>query len=134
MKCVFCGGETTQTSTTFSYEGEDKYFIVEHVPAEVCERCGEIGGEWVRLLGHQERKICGDCRRVWDERENVQRLADERIDVDSYLWASINQTANPNANDVFPEITESLTAKHDHTARCRAAIKSFIGEHPHQAS
>lgn len=26
---------------TFSYEEEGKYFLVEHVPAEVCERCGE---------------------------------------------------------------------------------------------
>ena len=26
---------------TFSYEEENKFFLVEHVPAEVCERCGE---------------------------------------------------------------------------------------------
>ena len=41
MKCVFCGGVTTQTRATFSFEEEGKYFFVEHVPAEVCERCGE---------------------------------------------------------------------------------------------
>lgn len=41
MKCVFCGGETKKTEVTFSYEEGDKYFLVEHVPAEVCERCGE---------------------------------------------------------------------------------------------
>jgi len=26
---------------TFSYEEEGRYFFVEHVPAEVCEQCGE---------------------------------------------------------------------------------------------
>jgi len=26
---------------TFSHEEEGKYFLVENVPAEVCERCGE---------------------------------------------------------------------------------------------
>jgi HTH-type transcriptional regulator / antitoxin MqsA len=41
MRCVFCGGETKKMSVTFSYEEEDKYFLVENVPAEVCERCGE---------------------------------------------------------------------------------------------
>jgi len=41
MKCVFCGGDIKKTTTTFSYEEDDKYFLVEHVPAEVCERCGE---------------------------------------------------------------------------------------------
>jgi len=41
MKCVFCGGETTKKRVTFSYEEEDRYFLVENVPAEVCERCGE---------------------------------------------------------------------------------------------
>jgi YgiT-type zinc finger domain-containing protein len=41
MRCVFCGGETKKMSVTFSYEEEDKHFLVENVPAEVCERCGE---------------------------------------------------------------------------------------------
>jgi len=41
MKCVFCGGNTNKTTVTFSYEEDDRYFLVEHVPAEVCERCGE---------------------------------------------------------------------------------------------
>ena len=41
MKCVFYGGETKKMLVTFSYEEEDRYFLVEHVPAEVCERCGE---------------------------------------------------------------------------------------------
>ncbi|MBF0565494.1 MAG: type II toxin-antitoxin system MqsA family antitoxin [Nitrospirae bacterium] len=41
MKCVFCGGETEHTLVTFSYEGENRHFLVENVPAEVCNRCGE---------------------------------------------------------------------------------------------
>jgi HTH-type transcriptional regulator/antitoxin MqsA len=41
MKCVFCGGETKSMLVTFGYEEENRYFFVEHVPAEVCERCGE---------------------------------------------------------------------------------------------
>lgn len=41
MRCVFCGGEMRKMLVTFSYEEEGKFFLVEHVPAEVCERCGE---------------------------------------------------------------------------------------------
>ncbi len=41
MKCVFCGGELKNASVTFSYEEDDAYLLVEHVPAEECDRCGE---------------------------------------------------------------------------------------------
>lgn len=41
MKCVFCGGEVVKTNVTFTYEEDDKYLIIEHVPAEVCTKCGE---------------------------------------------------------------------------------------------
>lgn len=41
MRCVFCGGETKKMLVTFSYEEKSKFFLVEHVPAEVCGRCGE---------------------------------------------------------------------------------------------
>ena len=41
MRCVFCSGETKKMSVTFSYEEDNRFFLVEHVPAEVCERCGE---------------------------------------------------------------------------------------------
>ena len=41
MKCVFCGGRVEKKLTTFSYEEDDKYLIVENVPAEVCTKCGE---------------------------------------------------------------------------------------------
>ena len=63
MKCVFCGGETMQTCTTFSHEEEGKYFIVEHVPAEVCERCGEktyspeVTDELLKFAGDKVRPV-----------------------------------------------------------------------------
>lgn len=41
MKCVFCGGQLKRASVTFTYEEHDRYMFVEHVPAEVCEQCGE---------------------------------------------------------------------------------------------
>jgi HTH-type transcriptional regulator / antitoxin MqsA len=41
MKCVFCGGEALGREVIFTYEEDDKYFIIEHVPAQVCTRCGE---------------------------------------------------------------------------------------------
>jgi len=63
MKCVFCGGKTTETCTTFSNEVAGKYFIVEHVPAEVCERCGEktyspeVTDELLKFAGNQVRPV-----------------------------------------------------------------------------
>jgi len=41
MKCVFCGGKVVKANVTFTYEKDDKYLIIEHVPAEVCTKCGE---------------------------------------------------------------------------------------------
>ncbi len=41
MKCSFCGGKLKRTTVTFSYEENDTYIFVEHVPAEVCPKCGE---------------------------------------------------------------------------------------------
>jgi len=41
MKCVFCGGEVVKRDVTFNYEEDNKYLIIEHVPAEVCIKCGE---------------------------------------------------------------------------------------------
>jgi HTH-type transcriptional regulator / antitoxin MqsA len=41
MKCGFCGGKTIKAEVTFTYEGEGRFLIVEHVPAAVCLRCGE---------------------------------------------------------------------------------------------
>ena len=41
MKCAFCAGTLKDKVVTFSYEEEDKYLFVEHVPALVCSKCGE---------------------------------------------------------------------------------------------
>jgi len=41
MQCPFCGGESVKETVTFSYEEEDRYIFIEHVPADVCSRCGE---------------------------------------------------------------------------------------------
>ena len=41
MKCAFCAGTLKDKVVTFSYEEEDKYLFVEHVPALVCNKCGE---------------------------------------------------------------------------------------------
>ena len=41
MKCAFCGGKMVCREVTFTYEEDDKFLIIEHVPAEVCTRCGE---------------------------------------------------------------------------------------------
>jgi YgiT-type zinc finger domain-containing protein len=41
MQCVFCGGRAVTETVTFTYEEDDKYIFIEHVPADVCERCGE---------------------------------------------------------------------------------------------
>lgn len=41
MRCVFCGGKVEKKNVTFSYEEDDKYLLVENVPAEVCTKCGE---------------------------------------------------------------------------------------------
>ena len=41
MKCVLCGGELRHETVTFSYEDGEMHILVEHVPADVCSRCGE---------------------------------------------------------------------------------------------
>lgn len=40
MRCVFCGGKVENKTVNFVYEN-DKYLVVENVPAEVCTKCGE---------------------------------------------------------------------------------------------
>jgi YgiT-type zinc finger domain-containing protein len=41
MNCSFCGGKVVNKNITFIYEDPDNYILVENVPAEVCEHCGE---------------------------------------------------------------------------------------------
>ena len=41
MKCIFCSGNVKKKKVTFTYEEGERYLLVEHVPAEVCVKCGE---------------------------------------------------------------------------------------------
>jgi HTH-type transcriptional regulator / antitoxin MqsA len=41
MSCVFCGGKLEHKNVTFIYDEDNHYILVENVPAEVCEKCGE---------------------------------------------------------------------------------------------
>jgi YgiT-type zinc finger domain-containing protein len=42
MKCVICRqGETRSGTATLVLEREGRTVIVKHVPAQVCENCGE---------------------------------------------------------------------------------------------
>ena len=64
-KCVFCGGQVSRQQVTFLYDDDDNYFFVEHVPAEVCTKCGErtyspeVAEKLTRLAkkGHPTRTI-----------------------------------------------------------------------------
>lgn len=40
-KCVFCGGLLKRETVTFHYDNDEMYMLVEQVPAEVCQQCGE---------------------------------------------------------------------------------------------
>lgn len=41
MKCIYCGGKVESQKVTFVYDYDADYFLIENVPAEVCEQCGE---------------------------------------------------------------------------------------------
>lgn len=41
MQCPFCGGQSVKETVTFTCEETDQYIFIEHVPADVCVRCGE---------------------------------------------------------------------------------------------
>ncbi len=42
MKCEVCGvGERRDRLVRYSLSAEDRFVVVEHVPATVCDRCGE---------------------------------------------------------------------------------------------
>jgi YgiT-type zinc finger domain-containing protein len=43
-KCPMCGGEKESGHTTFSVDLGDGLVVVRHVPATVCNQCGE---EWI---------------------------------------------------------------------------------------
>ncbi len=40
--CQICGGNYHETLITYSQEIDGQFILVEHVPAHVCDRCGDI--------------------------------------------------------------------------------------------
>ncbi len=40
--CPLCGGKLAQKKVTHPQEHEGQIIILENVPAEVCEQCGEV--------------------------------------------------------------------------------------------
>ena len=49
--CAVCGGKLTATTISHEERRGDKFYLFEHVPAQVCERCGEI---WIEEKVLQE--------------------------------------------------------------------------------
>lgn len=41
MKCDICGGTMTEQLVTYSLIYNDRFVVVENVPARVCRQCGE---------------------------------------------------------------------------------------------
>ncbi len=42
MKCPLCGGELEAKTVTHPQEYGGRIIILENVPAEVCQQCGEV--------------------------------------------------------------------------------------------
>lgn len=42
MKCPVCGGTTKRGVTNLPIELETGLLYVKHVPADICEQCGEV--------------------------------------------------------------------------------------------
>jgi HTH-type transcriptional regulator/antitoxin MqsA len=85
MKCVFCGGDTKEMSVTFSYEHEDEFLLVTHVPAEICERCGEktyapdVADKLIKFAGHKFKPVKKLEVPVFDFSESVKVDAHETL-------------------------------------------------------
>ncbi len=41
MKCVYCGYSVEKKVVNFIYDENDRYIVIENVPANVCRNCGE---------------------------------------------------------------------------------------------
>ncbi|MDP2211720.1 MAG: type II toxin-antitoxin system MqsA family antitoxin [Candidatus Aquicultor sp.] len=42
MKCPTCGGTVKRSTTNLPIELETGLLYVKHVPADICEQCGEV--------------------------------------------------------------------------------------------
>ena len=54
--CAVCGGKLTATTITHEERRGDKFYLFHHVPAQVCDRCGEV---WIeeKVLQEVDRLI-----------------------------------------------------------------------------
>ena len=41
MKCEVCGSDLVERAVTFPLELDDRWVLIEQVPAQVCLNCGE---------------------------------------------------------------------------------------------
>jgi HTH-type transcriptional regulator / antitoxin MqsA len=41
MKCDVCGSPMKEQRVNYTIQMDDKLVVVEHVPAKVCDQCGE---------------------------------------------------------------------------------------------
>jgi YgiT-type zinc finger domain-containing protein len=49
--CAVCGGSLTATTISHEERRGDRFFLFQNVPAQVCERCGEV---WIEEKVLQE--------------------------------------------------------------------------------
>ncbi len=42
MQCYSCKGKLRRGETTYTITRKDYHLIIDHVPAWVCEQCGEV--------------------------------------------------------------------------------------------
>ncbi|MEK7448494.1 MAG: type II toxin-antitoxin system MqsA family antitoxin [Planctomycetota bacterium] len=66
MKCDLCGGKVLSELTDYTIFYERRWIIVEHVPANVCQQCGEklFAPETVEQL----QKI------IWEHRKPIKKI------------------------------------------------------------
>ena len=63
MKCIVCNhGETQPGATTVTFHREGQTVVVNEVPAEVCENCGEA--YVAEDVTEQVLEIAADARRA----------------------------------------------------------------------
>ena len=61
-ECPICSGEITDGRTTFTADIGSVVVVVRHVPAKVCEQCGE---DWiVDAVAEQLEQIVSEARTV----------------------------------------------------------------------
>lgn len=54
MKCYSCKGELRKGETSYTITRKGYHLIVDHVPAWVCEQCGEILFEEAQVKAIQQ--------------------------------------------------------------------------------